>query len=127
MDDVEVGAFACTPLPGGLVVGNVTDANTGLGLNGATVGNTASGDPVTTFATPEDPAQGDGLYILFSESAAQSFEATFPAHESSTKNKTVVPNAATRLDFALDAGLLAAGSAAPVALDAARADRRAWR
>ena len=68
VDDVEVGAFACTPLPGGLVVGNVTDANTGLGLNGATVGNTASGDPVTTFATPEDPAQGDGLYILFSES-----------------------------------------------------------
>ena len=29
VDDVEVGAFACTPLPGGLVVGTVSDANTG--------------------------------------------------------------------------------------------------
>ena len=32
VDDVEIGAFACTPLPGGLVVGNVTDANTGARL-----------------------------------------------------------------------------------------------
>ena len=109
VDDIEVGAFACTPVPGGLVVGNVTDANTGLGLKGATVQNTAGGDPTTTFATPQDPAQGDGLYILFSESGAQSFAAAFPAHDPSTKNATVIPNSTVRLDFALAAGLLSAG------------------
>ena len=29
VDNVEVGNYACTVLPGGLVVGTVTDANTG--------------------------------------------------------------------------------------------------
>ena len=70
--------------------------------------NTAGGDPTTTFATPQDPAQGDGLYILFSESGAQSFAAAFPAHDPSTKNATVIPNSTVRLDFALAAGLLSA-------------------
>ena len=37
VDDVTVGPFTCPVLPGGLVVGNVTDANSGAGLNGARV------------------------------------------------------------------------------------------
>jgi hypothetical protein len=108
VDDVEVGTFACTPIPGGLVVGTVTDANTGAGLNGAEVRNLPDGAPTTAFATPGDPAQGDGLYILFSASSSQSFEATFPAHDPRTRNTTVIPNAATRLDFSLTAGVLSA-------------------
>ena len=57
---------SCSPLPGGLVVGNVLNANNGAGLNGATVENLTEGGSTKTFATPDDPAQPDGLYILFS-------------------------------------------------------------
>ena len=108
VDDVEVGTFTCTPIPGGLIVGTVSDANSGAGLNGATVQNLSGGDPATTFATPGDPDQGDGFYILFSESGSQSFEASFPAHDPLTKGSTVIPNSTVRLDFALAAGLLQA-------------------
>ncbi len=106
VDDVSVGSFACTPIPGGLVVGTVGDANTGAGLNGATVQVLPGGTPTTTFATPQDPAQPDGFFILFSESGAQSFGAAYPAHDPQTKARTVIPNSAVRLDFSLTAGLL---------------------
>ena len=43
VDDVAVRPFACAVVAGGLVVGNVGDANTGLGLNGATVTALAGG------------------------------------------------------------------------------------
>ncbi len=39
VDDVKVGSFACAVTPGGLVVGTVSDANTGAGLTGATIQN----------------------------------------------------------------------------------------
>ena len=106
VDDVEIGTYACTPLPGGLVVGTVSDANTGAGLNGATVRVLPDGSPAIAFATPDDPAQGDGFYVLFSESGAQSLEASFPAHDPLAKAITVIPNSTSRLDFALAAGLL---------------------
>src|SRR4029077_7753978 len=64
VDDVLVGTYACVPTPGGLVVGTVRDANSGAGLDGATVEDVAGGAPATSFASP----QGDGFYVLFSES-----------------------------------------------------------
>ena len=107
VDDIEVGNFTCAPLPGGLVVGTVSDANYSfIGLNGATVANTSGGGSTTTFATPEDPNQGDGLYILFSESGSQSFQASSANHEPLTKSTTVIPTSSVRLDFALAAGIL---------------------
>ena len=45
---------------GGLVFGNVTDGNTGLAVNGASV--TVGNNTVTTVATPEDPNLGDGFW-----------------------------------------------------------------
>ncbi len=105
VDNVEVGTFACAVIPGGLVVGNVRDANTGVGLNGATVTVLPNEGSATTISTP--PAgQGGGFYTLFAESGSQSFEASFPLHNPLTKGVTVIPNAAIRLDFALAAGLL---------------------
>ena len=59
-------------------MGNVVSANTGAALNGATVLNLPNGASTTTFATPEDTAQGDGFYALFAESASQPFEASLP-------------------------------------------------
>jgi len=107
VDDVTVGPFTCTVLPGGLVVGNVTDANTGVGLNGATVTNLADDSSATTVAAP---GQGDGFYSLFAAgSGSQAFEASAQLHTSLTKNATVAPDAAVRLDFALPAGILDAG------------------
>ena len=118
VDDVEIGTFACTPIPGGLVVGSVRDANTGAGILGASVANASGGDPAVTFSTADDPAQTGGLYVLFSKSGPQSFEASYPAHETQTLAATIVPNAATRLDFSLAAGLLEA-SPRPLSLSVA--------
>ncbi len=71
VDDVAVRPFTCTVLPGGLVVGSVADANTGTGLNGATVTSLADGGSTTTVASP---GQGDGFYSLFvAGSGAQDF------------------------------------------------------
>ena len=107
VDDVIVGQASCSAIPGGLVVGNVLDANTQLGLDGAAVAAASKpGAPSTTFATPDDPAQPDGFYILFSESGPQLFTASDDPYAPQTKSATVVPNATQRVDFALAAGRL---------------------
>ena len=109
VDDVIFGQTSCGALSGGLVVGNVLDDNTGTGIDGATVVNVGGGPAATTFATPEDPAQLDGLYVLFSESASQSFTASLELYAPETKSLTVVPGNTQRLDFRLTAGRLDAG------------------
>ena len=107
VDDVTIGPFSCPVLPGGLVVGNVRDANTGLGLNGATVTNLGDDSSAITVAAP---GQGDGFYSLFAAgSGSQAFEATADLHTALTKNADVTADAVVRLDFSLAAGLLDAG------------------
>ena len=104
VDDVTIGPFSCPVLPGGLVVGSVTDANTGAGLNGATVTNLGDGSSTTSVTAPE---QGDGFYSLFAAgSGLQDFEASANLHTPLTKSATVTADAAVRLDFSLAAGLL---------------------
>ncbi|WP_433894425.1 carboxypeptidase regulatory-like domain-containing protein [Streptomyces sp. CA-111067] len=67
LDNVFVGKRTYDPVPGGLIVGNVSDANTGAGINGATVTSTDSPeDHATTAATPDDPNLADGFYWTFS-------------------------------------------------------------
>ncbi len=107
VDDVAVGPFACTVLPGGLVVGNVRDANTGLGLDGATVTALSSGASATTASAP---GQGVGFYSLFvAGSGSQDLEASAENHASLTKSASVAADAVVRLDFSLAAGILDAG------------------
>jgi len=104
VDDVELGPFSCTVVPGGLVVGAVTDANTGLGVNGATVTDLASGASSTTGSAP---GQGEGFYSLFAAgSGSQDFEASAGLHTALTKSATIAPDAVVGLDFSLAAGLL---------------------
>ncbi len=105
VDNVQIGPYTCAPLSGGLVVGNVNDADTNLGLNGATVQNLPAGDTTTTFATPPE-SQGDGFYILFAGSGSQPIEASLPPYNPLTKNITVVPSGVVSLDFSLTPGLL---------------------
>ncbi len=107
VDNVKIAPTSCTPVPGGLIVGTVTDSNSGTGLNGATVANLPQpGSPKATTATT--PSQGAGYYTLFNGSGSQSFEASKDGYAALTKNVTVVPNGVTRLDFSLLAGKLGA-------------------
>ncbi|MGN9910857.1 S8 family serine peptidase [Phytohabitans sp. LJ34] len=101
VDNVQVHNRACTPIPGGLVVGDATDGNTGAPLPGVKVSSVdAPGDAGTSAA--------DGFYWLFSSLAgAQQFTATKSDYQNQTKLVQVVADSATRADFALAAGRLA--------------------
>ncbi|MFY9551914.1 MAG: carboxypeptidase regulatory-like domain-containing protein, partial [Thermoanaerobaculia bacterium] len=108
VDNAFLGDPTCVAGPGGLVVGNVLDANTGLGLNGATVADLPQpgGDSTTTFATPADPAQPDGMYILFAPSGPQSLMASLDLYTPQTGGTTVIAHGAVRLNFNLPTGRL---------------------
>ncbi len=64
VDDITVNATECLPQAGGLVVGNVYDANTDAPLVGAAVSND-SGRSTTTVANPDDLAQAPGVLHAF--------------------------------------------------------------
>ena len=108
VDDLVVSGATCNLGPIGLVVGNVTDANTGEGINGATVKNMPDGDSTTTVATPDDPNVGDGAYALAAGSGPQPFEASKSKYQSVQLNIPVIPNSTVRLDFSLASGWLSA-------------------
>jgi hypothetical protein len=108
VDNVQVGP-GCELVPGGLLVGNVRDANSGAGLNGATVtSDDAPSDTTTTFATPDDPAVDEGLYILFSSlTGAHPFTASISSgYGTDTQVVAVVADSIVPQDFALPAGSL---------------------
>ena len=108
VDDVSVLNRACTPIPGGLVVGTVNDANTGNGVNGATVTSTDKPDEkATTMATPDDANLGDGYYWMFSSlTGSHPFSATKSPYQADSKTVNVAADSSTRADFSLAAGRL---------------------
>ena len=108
IDDIAIIGATCNPGSGGLVVGTVSDGNTGEGLVGATVKNMPDGDEATTVATPDDPNVADGFYGVFAGSGPQPFEASLANYQSKTQSMAVIPNATVRLDFSLAAGWLTA-------------------
>ena len=108
VDDVAVMNRTCDPIPGGLVVGNVNDANTNAGVNGATV---TSGDHPSdkgvSRATPDDPNLGDGYYWLFSSlTGSHPFTATKSPYQASTQTLSVAGNGTNVANFTLKAGQL---------------------
>ena len=106
VDDLRVGVGDCVPQAGGLVVGNVYDANTGQGLNSATIVN-QGGNETTSQDTLDDPAQADGFYTLFSPSGGQVFTATRQGgYQGVSATPSVIPNSTIRQDFHLPAGYL---------------------
>jgi Carboxypeptidase regulatory-like domain/Kelch motif len=108
VDNAFVGNRSCDPIPGGLVVGNVYDANTGGGLNGATVtSNDRPAEKATTAATPDDTVNPDGYYQMFSSlTGSHPFTASKSLYQSETKTVNVAPDNATRADFTLKSGRL---------------------
>ncbi|WP_449343644.1 carboxypeptidase regulatory-like domain-containing protein [Streptomyces polygonati] len=108
LDNVFVGQRSYDPVPGGLIVGNVTDANTRTGVNGATVTSTdAPGDHTTSTATPDDPARGDGFYWMFSHLTGKHPVSAAASHYTSVSaTANVPPDGAVERDLALKAGRL---------------------
>jgi N-acetylneuraminic acid mutarotase len=106
LDNVFVGSRSCDPISGGLVVGEVKDANTGNGITGATVTTAdAPGVSATTAATPEDPNLSDGFYWLFSPVVgSHPFTAAKSKYTSVTAAVNVQENYTVRKNFTLKAG-----------------------
>lgn len=103
--------LSCSPVPGTLVEGFVTDQNTGLPVNGATVTNNETGRSATSFATPADPNLADGFYWLFvpqpgNGPATRTFTATKTGYGAANASAILPPNTAYQIDFALPAGYL---------------------
>ncbi len=78
VDNAYIGAPpTCETIPGGMLVGNVYDQNTGEALNEALVASDGAGDSAMTGPTPDDPNLDDGFYMLFSTlTGMQSFTAS---------------------------------------------------
>jgi N-acetylneuraminic acid mutarotase len=93
IDNVYLGARGCSPVSGGLVAGQVLDANTHTGIEAATV----------TGAAPTKA----GFYWAFSPGGSHEFTAAHRAYTSQSATVDVAPNYVTRADFALPAGRLA--------------------
>ncbi|WP_127353859.1 carboxypeptidase regulatory-like domain-containing protein [Actinacidiphila soli] len=105
VDDVYFGNRTCDPTPGGLVVGQVLDKNTGAAVNGATV--TSADQPAektTSAATPNDPNLGDGFYWLYSSiTGSHTFTATAGNYTSQDAAVDVAADTATEGAFSLPA------------------------
>ncbi|MFE0631820.1 carboxypeptidase regulatory-like domain-containing protein [Streptomyces sp. NPDC058864] len=111
VDDVTVTRRILTPVPGGVVTGTVTDANTGRGLVAAVVRTGAHASAQTT-ATTGDPRTGDGLYRLFVPGGGSRAVTTAkPAYRTASRSVTVRPDRVVKASFALAAGRLSLGTA----------------
>ncbi|MDX3236957.1 carboxypeptidase regulatory-like domain-containing protein [Streptomyces sp. ME03-5709C] len=108
VDNFFVGHREFAADPGALVVGQVTDANTGEGVVGASVTRRdASASGVTTVATPEDTALDDGFYSMFTPDLG-SLEVTARKSYFTTAATTVtaVADKTVKASFKLKAGRL---------------------
>ncbi len=118
VDNVLIGSQVnCVPTGGGLVVGNVKDANTNGFVNGAVI--TRDDKPTetaTTVATPEDAGLADGFYWLYSaDDGSHGYTAKAGNYTSSQKSVDVEADWVTQADYTLAAGRI---SVAPTALEA---------
>lgn len=116
VDDVFVGARSLSAVPGGLVIGQVTDANTGDGISGATLTGTGDGAVSTTSAaTPDDAALGEGFYWSFAPVGKQTLTAAKSQYTTASKAVTFAADSAVEKDFSLKAGRL---KVTPASVDA---------
>jgi N-acetylneuraminic acid mutarotase len=116
VDNVFLGNRSCTPVPGGLVAGNVIDGNTGAGVNGATVAEAGQATQVTTTPTPDDPGLPDGFYSMFSPAGSQQLTASMLNYTSGSGQVNVTAHATTIGNITLQAGQL---SVTPASVSAA--------
>jgi len=103
VDNVAIGA--CTALAGGMVEGNVTDQNTGSGLNGATVFDSNSpSNSVKTATNAADPNLPPAYYFLFSNTnSSDVITASSANYANGTATLNVSNDSVTVQNFALGA------------------------
>jgi len=97
VDDVQIGQ--CHTLPGGLVVGQLTDANTGAAVPGALITDDLAAT-TTPFLTPNDPNLKD-LYVLFGPAGSRTLVASQSSSSFVSSTADVTANQAVRKDMAL--------------------------
>ncbi|TDD65680.1 peptidase S8 [Jiangella aurantiaca] len=118
LDDVYVGSRECVPVAGGLVIGTVSDANTGAPLTGARVADTAAPlDPVLSVATADDPALPDGFYALFAAGTSPRLSADADRYARGEAAVHIDAGGVTRHDIALAAGRLEVSDGVDAALE----------
>ncbi|MGH8128344.1 MAG: kelch repeat-containing protein, partial [Gammaproteobacteria bacterium] len=104
IDDVEIGA--CDPVPGGLVMGQVSDANSGNGILGAHVadGNGTGSDTVENYSDPNLPV---GFYLFFDAAGQHTLSASaYNNYASQTAGITLNNNSVVMQNFALKSAQL---------------------
>jgi N-acetylneuraminic acid mutarotase len=108
LDDIFVGNRSYDPVPGGMVVGTVADANTGAVVNGAeVVSKDAPAESALTSAAPADPHSPGGFYWMFSSTIGKHpFTAAKPYFATATQQVKVAANAVVWRSFKLKAGRL---------------------
>ncbi len=102
IDDVAIGN--CSIQPGGLAIGEVTDANTGGGLAGVQVADDL-GNSAVTFLTPDDPLLAD-LYVLATQAGKRTLTAFAATHGAAATTQVQIAN-----DQAARAGAMVLGNA----------------
>jgi subtilisin family serine protease len=118
VDNILIGsAVTCEPTGGGLVVGNVKDANTNGFVNGAVITrDDKASETATTVATPEDTGLADGFYWLYSaDDGPHGYTAKAGNYTSSQQSVDVEADWVAPADYSLKAGRISVG---PTALDA---------
>jgi hypothetical protein len=105
VDEVRLVELDCSPQDGGLVVGNVYDANTTLPLVGADVVSD-KGTSSTTIPTPADLNLDDGFYFMFATTGTHEITATLGVYQPNVATVPVPHYGAIRQDFDLTAGML---------------------
>jgi PKD repeat protein len=98
------------PASGGLIYGNVYDANTLAPLAGATVSNATTGGTAVTAATP-DPNVDDAFYCMYGAEGANTMSATKTLYGPDNQSATVPHYGVVQRDFHLATGQLAASPA----------------
>ncbi len=106
IDEVRIGTCEADTNIGGLLVGNVYDANTGAALNGATI---VQGTRQTTSgATPDDPALDDGFFLLALPAGSNQVTGSAVRYGDAVVTVNVPSGGVIRQDINLPAGLLSA-------------------
>jgi hypothetical protein len=106
VDDVRLGTFSCNPLPGGLAVGLISDANTGSPLIGSQVSN-QNGGATLAVATTDPNLLSGAFYTLFAPAGSQVFTATQTGGYGAVSHLVNIQlDQVSRQDFALPAGWL---------------------
>jgi hypothetical protein len=115
LDNILIGNISCDAVPGGLLIGQVKDANTGAALPGAVVTATGASGSATSAASA-DPALAGAFYWLFAPAGTATVTAAKTRYASATANAAVPANGVAEADFALKAGLLTVSPAVSKAL-----------